>query len=624
MVETAITGPQNDSLECTVIECPTNTIRRATDNVNKVLLIDYSTSRLITCGSLFQGVCTVRNLQNISLEGQVIQEAVVANDEFASTVAFIAPGPPSPPVTNVMYVGVTFTNNSPYRSEIPAVSSRSLQKDHMFQIASSAVTTGTRMFINSFARESYFVNYVYGFSSERFSYFLTTQLKHNSHSIPKEYITKLVRICQEDSNYYSYTEIPVDCISDAAGGTKYNIIRAAYLGKPGTDLAENLGITSQDDVLYAVFSEGMDQKSNRSALCVYSLKAIRRKFMQNIKACFNGNGPRGLDFISPNMQCVPTKLQTISEDFCGLDVNSPLGGEQPIAAVPVSLFNNQLTAVAATSTSGFTVVFIGTRDGHLKKIVVESGSSAIEYADIVIDQGRPINSDMYFDKNEMNLYVISTKKISKIKVHDCTIYKKCGECLSAKDPYCGWCSLENKCSLRSNCQDDTNDPLFWVSYKTGKCTTITSVVPYQLQRTTARTLELVIDHLPNLKEHLVCAFKTHDKEIITNATKKRNGVNCTTPRTDLLPQIEEGRHHFTARLSVRTANGPDLVSTDFTFFDCSTHSSCTRCVSSQFPCDWCVEAHRCTHDTAENCRNDILVTGVSVSINLTRIFITTE
>lgn len=72
--------------------------------------------------------------------------------------------------------------------------------------------------------------------------------------------------------------------------------------------------------------------------------------------------------------------------------------------------------------------------------------------------------------------------------------------------------------------------------------------------------------------------------------------------------------HFTAKLSVRTINGPDLVSTSFTFFDCSTHLSCTQCVSSQFPCDWCVEAHRCTHDTAENCRNDILVTGVSVSL----------
>lgn len=78
--------------------------------------------------------------------------------------------------------------------------------------------------------------------------------------------------------------------------------------------------------------------------------------------------------------------------------------------------------------------------------------------------------------------------------------------------------------------------------------------------------------------------------------------------------------HFTAKLSVRTQNGPDLVSTSFTFFDCSTHLSCTQCVSSQFPCDWCVEAHRCTHDTAENCRNDILVTGVSVSINFILVY----
>jgi plexin A len=69
--------------------------------------------------------------------------------------------------------------------------------------------------------------------------------------------------------------------------------------------------------------------------------------------------------------------------------------------------------------------------------------------------------------------------------------------------------------------------------------------------------------------------------------------------------------HFTARLSVRTASGPDLVFTNFTFFDCSTHLSCTRCVSSLFPCDWCVDTHRCTHDTAENCRNDIMVNGVN-------------
>ncbi|SPP88949.1 plexin-A2 isoform X1 [Drosophila guanche] len=610
--ETVKTGPQNDSVECSILDCPLNAVRSPTDNYNKVLLIDRATSRLIACGSLFQGTCTVRNLQNVSIIEHEVPDAVVANDAKSSTVAFIAPGPPQHPVTNVMYVGVTYTNNSPYRSEIPAVASRSLEKTKMFQIASSAVTTGTRTFINSYARESYFVNYVYGFSSERFSYFLTTQLKHNHHSSPKEYITKLVRICQEDSNYYSYTEIPVECISEAQGGTKFNLVQAGFLGKPSSDLAQSLGISIQDDVLFAVFSKGDgNAPTNNSALCIYSLKSIRRKFMQNIKSCFNGNGMRGLDFISPSMPCVLTKLQTIGEDFCGLDVNSPLGGENPITSVPVAMFSARLTSVASTSTSGYTVVFVGTVDGYLKKVVVESSSVANEYASFPVDVGSAINQDMKFDNQNLYIYAMSDRRVSKVKVFDCSDYKTCGECLGARDPYCGWCSLENKCSPRSNCQDDANDPLYWVSYKTGKCTTITSVVPHQLQRTTARTLELIIDHLPQLKENLICAFTTEDKALFTNATKKRNGVNCTTPRTDMLPQIEQGKHHFTAKLSVRTRNGPDLVSTDFTFFDCSTHSSCTRCVSSEFPCDWCVEAHRCTHDTAENCRNDILVTGVS-------------
>ncbi|CRK93426.1 CLUMA_CG006962, isoform A, partial [Clunio marinus] len=140
---------------------------------------------------------------------------------------------------------------------------------------------------------------------------------------------------------------------------------------------------------------------------------------------------------------------------------------------------------------------------------------------------------------------------------------------------------------------------------------ITSVTPHQLQRTTSRILELVIDHLPNVKEHLVCAFTIKENVIVTNATRNDNIVYCATPRTDLLPQIEQGRHHFTARLSVRTASGSDLAFTNSTFFDCSTHLSCTRCVSSLFPCDWCIETHHCTHDTAENCRNDIMVNGVN-------------
>lgn len=307
LVVSEVTGPKMDSLDCSVVECTSVVNKKLTDNVNKALVIDYTTTRLIACGTLTQGICTVRNLHNISDGAFEVREAVVANNATASTVAFIAPGPPNPPVSQVMYVGVTFTLGSPYRSEVPAVSSRSLDKDKMFAIARTAVTTGTRMFANSLARERYPITYVYGFASEGFSYFLTTQMQHTASG---QFISKLVRVCHDDENYYSYTEIPIDCTSNAEGGRKYNLVQAAYVGKAGSDLASDLGITAQDDVLFAVFSESDPVISNKpsdlSALCVYSLKSIRRKFMQNIKYCFSGNGQRGLDFISPSHQCVPT------------------------------------------------------------------------------------------------------------------------------------------------------------------------------------------------------------------------------------------------------------------------------------------------------------------------------
>jgi hypothetical protein len=102
---TETTGPKMDSPECALLDCPSHINRKLTNNTNKVLLIDYSTSRLIVCGTLFQGLCSVRSTQNISLIDQEVQEAVVANNEDASTVAFIAPGPPAPPSTVRVLVG---------------------------------------------------------------------------------------------------------------------------------------------------------------------------------------------------------------------------------------------------------------------------------------------------------------------------------------------------------------------------------------------------------------------------------------------------------------------------------------------------------------------------------------
>ena len=159
---------------------------------------------------------------------------------------------------------------------------------------------------------------------------------------------------------------------------------------------------------------------------------FRRKFMQNIQRCFTGTGARGLDFISPSLNCINTKLTQIGEDFCGLDVNTPLGGELPVVNEPVLTFNSHLTAVTATSTGDYTVAFLGTGDGHLKKVVIEKANSGVEYSDVAVAQGHAVSSDILFDLKREHVYAMTDKKLSKVRVQDCSVYTTCGECLGSK------------------------------------------------------------------------------------------------------------------------------------------------------------------------------------------------
>lgn len=579
------------------------------------------TSWLISCGTLYQGLCALHNLDNITVYDIPANESVVANSPTASTVAFIAPGPSTKQYSTrqqpVLYVGASYSGVGRY-TEVPAVSSRSLQHDTMFNIAANNLASGTRLIANSLSKATYPITYVHGFSSRGFSYFVTVQRATTITARP--FITKLVRVCQKDVNYHSYVEVPLICKNEQLD-IDYNLAQAAYVGKPGLNLAKSLGISTDDEVLYVAFSKSTDkgdiynEPSQQSALCIYSLLSIQQTFTQNIQKCFHGIGVQGLEFISTTEQCLKTEV-TIYDDFCGMDVNNPINGQDPIITSPAIEYGNvSLTAVAANPTNDFTVAYLGTSNGQLRRLVVEDARLAIEYSSTNVDSKRrtPINPDMVFDRRDKTadfIYVINDKRVSLIKVQDCNQYKTCADCLGAYDPHCGWCSLENRCSIKSSCAEANQDSLFWLSYRSGKCTTITNVSPPQIQKTTTRTLSLNIDNLPSVDGQFLCGFTTQGRVEYTNATRSHAGIACPTPSTELLPSMGPSSHELVSKLSVRMYNGPDFTATNFTFFDCSSYSTCTDCVSSPYPCDWCVTGHRCTHDTGENCRNDILVNGI--------------
>lgn len=73
------TGPRNEYIDCSFHECAIGATQIPVDNINKVLLIDYDSNRLITCGS-FHGSCSTRLLSDINYEQDAI-EWVVADSE---------------------------------------------------------------------------------------------------------------------------------------------------------------------------------------------------------------------------------------------------------------------------------------------------------------------------------------------------------------------------------------------------------------------------------------------------------------------------------------------------------------------------------------------------------------
>ena len=52
-----------------------------------------------------------------------------------------------------------------------------------------------------------------------------------------------------------------------------------------------------------------------------------------------------------------------------------------------------------------------------------------------------------------------------ILVEDCESFRDCTNCTGLGDPLCGWCSIENKCSRRSECSNN-NETRRWIQNHT--------------------------------------------------------------------------------------------------------------------------------------------------------------
>ncbi|KAG8002444.1 Plexin-A2 [Nibea albiflora] len=389
------TGPEDDNKACypPLIVQPCSEPLVSTNNVNKLLLIDYSQNRLLACGSLYQGVCKLLRLDDlfILVEPSHKKEHYLSSVNQTGTMYGVIV--PSQGQDGTLFIGTAVDGKQDY---FPTISSRKLPRDPEssamldYELHTDFVSSLIKIPSDTLALVSHFdIYYVYGFASGSFVYFLTVQ-----------------------------PETPENSMS-SSGSTSdlfYTSRIAAYLGKPGRVLAASLNISAQDDVLFTIFSKGQKQfhrPPDDSALCVFTIRDINARIKERLQSCYQGEGNLELNWLlGKDVQCTKAPVP-IDDSFCGLDINQPLGGSQLVTGHTLyTETRDRMTSVTSYVYNGYCVAFVGTKSGRLKKIRVDGPPhGGVQYETIsVIKDGSPLLRDMAFSLDRNYLYVMSERQ----------------------------------------------------------------------------------------------------------------------------------------------------------------------------------------------------------------------
>ncbi|MGH0180053.1 UNVERIFIED_CONTAM: hypothetical protein FKN15_021058 [Acipenser sinensis] len=488
---------------------------------------------------------------------------VAANDPNVTTVGLVALSKEQLPV---LFVGRGYTSSH------PPISTRNLVSPLIFSYEETAkLAVAGRL-------SEYDHHFVKSFSHHSSVYFLFYRRDLKSQS--REYKTYISRICLYDTSYYSYVEVPLVC---RTAGKNYNLLQAVHVGRP----AEGLGagrLRTQGDVLVGVFSMGLassGKPGEDSAMCMYTLEEIDRRINATRDLCYmrDGRAEGGeAAYIEYDVKslCANLPSNTLDAYPCGsAHPPSPMASRVPVEATPLlDSPNTRLTAVAVSVMEGHTIVFLGDSKGNLHKVFLGPSGEAEKYATIMIQSNAAIGGDLLLDQSQEYLYIMTQSMVVKRPVAECSKHLDCQSCLSANDPYCGWCVLEGMCGRRSDClRSSLAGQWMWSYDQHQQCLRVQSLTPSNISREEKRTIFLSIPELPALieEESYSCFFEDYESPAVLTET----GVTCSSPDANKVPPIRQGEDYVTVRLSLRFLN-ITVSSTEFTFYDCSAVKQLSR------------------------------------------------
>uniref|UniRef100_A0A8K9XLC4 Plexin D1 n=1 Tax=Oncorhynchus mykiss TaxID=8022 RepID=A0A8K9XLC4_ONCMY len=463
------TGPVEDNLLChapQLPQAPCEHPKSLTDNFNKLLELDREQGVLVVCGSVYQGFCELRKMENISEiavefpphgEKTVFPSMlnIAANHPNASTVGLIFR---SHGGNTRLLVGATYTgagtqffpknhSKEDLRFEnTPEIAIRSLNINDLSRLFTYDINPSEdNVFkIKQEVKQKNKLNFVHAFIQKTYAYIAINNDANMGHK-QSQPNSILARICLDTENTRkstsesrklteSFIQMPLQC---GYNGNIYNRLVSVHPAEIHSRSGEGL-----ESHLFGVFTKS----DRKSALCAFRFSDIEEEIRQGRRNCSNSpsSDVQVLDSViqGSGAACVHKGnlvLQPEQLDCGAAHLQHPLALRRPLRATP--LFESLgLSSVAVDNIHNHTVVFLGTSTGRLRKNLTVANQWALK-----LPAGESVHHIMTFDPLDRNyLYLMTSHHLLRVKVAACGQYRSCSDCLGAGDAHCGWCTLESR------------------------------------------------------------------------------------------------------------------------------------------------------------------------------------
>ncbi|XP_065124539.1 plexin-C1-like [Paramisgurnus dabryanus] len=202
------------------------------------------------------------------------------------------------------------------------------------------------------------------------------------------------------------------------------------------------------------------------------------------------------------------------KDFCFSGKTCKLSSQidptrQPVAVV---FKYKSMSSVAAVRSESWIVLFIGTKDGQLIKVVLDEsfspGCPTVLYRS---DDDQKVLHRMHLDFK--HIYIALKNQIRRLPVVQCAKHRSLKDCREALDPFCGWCSSLHICSTQNECSNSS-----WISFPKGSVQK--KLFSFQVTEKSIREITL----------HLTLNLKSTQNPAVFSCAFTRGGVNlCDGP-----------------------------------------------------------------------------------------------